>query len=92
MPAVRCKNSNNQTDKTQVNLTKEIDIPFGKSYIYYLPDGVLYSTYHYRHQLEFKPTLNMLSKLRIDIDSAIVETRKPITNLLEIATNRKHIY
>ena len=34
----------------------------------------------------------MLPKLRIAIDSEIVETRIPIKKLLEIATNRKQIY
>ena len=48
--------------------------------------------YYYKHQLEFKPTLNILSKLRIAIDSEIVETRIPIKKLLEIATHIKQIY
>ena len=64
----------------------------GRSYIDYLPEGVTHSIYYYKHQLEFAPTLNILSKLRLAIDSEIVETRIPIKELLEIATHRKHIY
>ena len=73
-------------------MTKEIKLTLGKSYIDYLPDGVIYSIYYYKHQLEFAPTLNILSKLRLAIDSEIVETRIPIKKLLEKATRRNHIY
>ena len=80
MPAVRGKNSNIQKKKKHSKLIKEIELPFGKLYIDYLPDGVLYSIHYYKHQSEYKPTLNILSKLRLAIDSEIVETRIPITN------------
>ena len=63
----------------------------GKSCIDYLPDGVTYSIYYFKHQLEFGPTLNILPKLRIAIDSEIVETRIPIEKLLEIVTNNNHM-
>ena len=45
-----------------------------------------------KHELEFKPTLDILSKLRIAIDREIIETRIPIKKLIEKATNRKQIY
>jgi len=57
----------------------------------YLPAYVVHSIY-YKHQLEFKPTLHVISKLRIAIDSEIVETRIPIKKLLETTTSRTRIY
>ena len=93
IPAVKGKNINNQKKKKSSKLTKEIKLPLGKSYIDYLLDGVIHSIYYYKHQLEFAPTLNILSKLRLAIESEIVDTRIPIKKLLEIATNRKqYIY
>ena len=69
MPAVRGKNSNIQKKKKLLKIIKEIKLPFGKSHIDYLPDGVLYSIYYCKHQGEFGPTINKESKLRIAIAS-----------------------
>ena len=90
MSAVRGRKSNGRKKK-HLNLTKEIELPFGKSQIDYLPDEVLHAIYYYKHQLEFKSTLHVIAKLRIAIDSEIVETRIP-NKLLETATSRKQIY
>jgi len=87
MSAVRSRKSNKR-----LNLTKQMKLPFGKSHIDYLPDDVLYHVYYMKHQLEFKSTLNIISKLRIAVDSEIIETRIPIRKLLETATSRKQIY
>ena len=92
MSAVRSRKSNNIKNKRLFKLTKQIKLPFGKSHIDYLPDDVLYHVYYLKHQLEFKSTLNIISKLRIAVDSEIVETRIPIRKLLETATSRKQIY
>ena len=81
MPAVRSKDPNNQNRKKHLKLAKGIKLPACKSYIDDLPDGVIHSIYYYKHQLEFAPTLNILSKLRLAIDSEIVETRIPIKKL-----------
>ena len=69
--------------RTNLKLTKQNKIPLGKSHIDYLPEDVLYHVYHFKHQLEFQPTLAIISKLRIAVDSEIVETRIPIKKLLE---------
>ena len=91
MPAVKGKNISNHQKKKHSKISKEIKLPMGKSQIDYLPDGVIHSIYYYKHQLEFAPTLNILSKLRLAIDREIVETRIHIKKLLDIATNRKQI-
>ena len=75
--------SNNIKNKKLLKLTKQIKLPFGKSYIDYLPDDILYHVYYFKHQLEFKSTLHIISKLRIAVDSELVETRIPIKTLLE---------
>ena len=97
MSTVRVKNSKKSNNSKKLKsiknnkLTKE-KIPFGKSHVDYLPEGVLHNVYYFKHQLEFKPTLDVIAKLRLAVDSEIVETRIPIKKLLEKATNRKQIY
>jgi hypothetical protein len=68
------------------------DKPVERSYIDYLPDNISERIYYFKHQLEMKPSLNLLTRLRIALDSEIVETRIPIKKLLEVATNKKQIY
>ena len=92
MSEVRNRKSRTSKQKTHLELDKQTNIPFGKSHIDYLPEDVLYHVYHFKHQLEFQPTLAIVSKLRIAVDSEIVETRTPIKKLLEKATNKKQIY
>ena len=78
----RTKNSKESSSK----------IPLGKSHIDFLPDDILYNIYKFKHQLEFKPTLDVLSKLKLAVDSEIIDTKIPIKKLLEKATDKKHIY
>ena len=92
MSEVRNRKSRTSKQKTHLKLNKQTNIPFGKSHIDYLPEDVLYHVYHFKHQLEFQPTLAIISKLRIAVDSEIVETRTPIKKLLEKATNKKQLY
>ena len=67
-------------------------IPFGKSHIDYMPDDIMRTIYHYKHQLEFKPTLDIINKLRIAIDNEITTTEIPILNLIKTGTKMKQVY
>jgi hypothetical protein len=66
--------------------------PVKHSYIDYLPDIVLERIHYFKHQIEMLPSLHLLTRLRIALDSEIVTTRIPIKKLLEVATNRRQIY
>ena len=67
-------------------------LPSGNSYIDLLPDNVLTSIYGFKHQLEFRDSINMVSRLKVALDSEIVDTRIPIRKLLKKATDKKQIY
>jgi len=54
--------------------------PVKHSYIDYLPDNILERIHYFKHQLEMQPTLHLLARLRIALDSEIVTTRIPIKN------------
>jgi hypothetical protein len=71
---------------------KEPPLPQGKSYIDHLPEDILYKVFKMKHQLEFNPTLDILDKLRLAIDSELIESRVPIRKLLEKTGTRKQLY
>ncbi len=52
--------------------------PVKNSYIDYLPDNILERIHYFKHQLDMIPSLNLLGRLRIALDSEIVTTRIPI--------------
>ena len=57
-----------------------------------MPEGVMYTIYRFKHQLEFKPTLDFILKNRIPMDNQLAETKIPIKKVLQFATNKKQIY
>jgi hypothetical protein len=67
-------------------------LPMGKSYIDLLPDEVLTYIYGFKHQLEFIDSINLVSRLKVALDSEIVDTRIPIKKLLQKATDKKQVY
>ena len=56
-------------------------LPSGNSYIDLLPDNVLTYIYGFKHQLEFIDSINMVSRLKVALDSEMVDTRIPIRKL-----------
>ena len=61
---------------------KEEKKPFGQSHIDYLPGDVMNTLYRFKHQLEFKSTFDFILKIRIPMDSQLVETKIPITKTI----------
>jgi hypothetical protein len=82
-----------KTSKRQSKLPlKKEKTPLGKSHIDYLPEDVMCKIYRFKHQLEFKSTLDYIKKIRIPMDNQLVETKIPIKKILQLATNKKQIY
>jgi hypothetical protein len=71
---------------------KDAKTPLGKSHIDYLPEDVMCKIYRFKHQLEFKSTLDFIKKIRIPMDNQLIDTKIPIRVLLQQATNKKQIY
>ena len=67
--------------QTETNTHTSV-LPMGKSYIDVLPDDVLTYIYGFKHQLEFIDSINLVSRLKVALDSEIVDTRIPIKKLL----------
>ena len=74
------------------NVVNTSVLPIGNSYIDLLPDNVLTYIYGFKHQLEFIDSINMVSRLKVALDSEMVDTRIPIRKLFKKATDKKQIY
>ena len=74
------------------NVVNTSVLPRGNSYIDLLPDNVLTYIYGFKHQLEFIDSINLVSRLKVALDSEIVDTRIPIRKLLQKATDKKQVY
>ena len=74
------------------NMVNTYVLPIGNSYIDLLPDNVLTYIYGFKHQLEFIDSINLVSRLKVALDSEIVDTRIPIRKLLQKATDKKQVY
>ena len=85
--------TNNKTQPT-TNKKKNVQtpLPLGRSYIDYLPNDILTDIYKMKHNLEFKDTLNLISRLRVALDYDIAQAHIPIKRLLKKATHKKQIY
>ena len=71
--------TNNKTQpKTNKKKNVQTPLPLGRSYIDYLPNDILTDIYKMKHNLEFKDTLNLISRLRVARDHDIAEAYIPI--------------
>jgi len=78
--------------KAKRNVVNTYVLPIGNSYIDLLPDNVLTYIYGFKHQLEFIDSINLVSRLKVALDSEMVDTRIPIRKLLQKATDKKQVY
>jgi hypothetical protein len=92
MSLIKQTKTNTHNKKSKRKLVNTSVLPIGKSYIDLLPDDVLTCIYGFKHQLEFIDSVNLVSKLKVALDSEIVDTRIPIKKLLQKATDKKLIY
>ena len=74
------------------NVVNTSVLPIGNSYIDLLPDNVLTYIYGFKHQLEFIDSISLVSRLKVALDSEMVDTRISIRKLLQKATDKKQVY
>ena len=70
------------------NVTTNV-LPFGESYIDFMPDDVLHTIFKNKHAMEYLPTLQMINKFKYAFDEDNFKTRIPIKQLMKPLTKRK---
>ena len=64
-------------------------LPFGASYIDFMPEDVLHTIFKNKHAMEYHSTLQMINKFKYAFDEDNFKTRIPIKHLLKPLTKRK---
>lgn len=64
-------------------------LPYGMSYIDYMPEDIIHTIFKNKHAMEYHSTLQMINKFRYAFDDDHFKTRMPIKTLLKPLTKRK---
>ena len=64
-------------------------LPYGMSYIDYMPEDIIHTIFNNKHTMEYHTTLQMINKFRYAFDDEHFKTRMPIKTLLKPLTKRK---
>lgn len=70
-------------------LTVSNALPFGMSYIDYMPEDIINTIFKHKHAMEYLPTLQMINKFKYAFEEENFKTRIPIKTLLKPLTKRK---
>jgi uncharacterized protein (UPF0248 family) len=85
----KLKRERRRNAKQTVVLPPRQVLPYGSSYIDFMPDDIIHTIFKTKHEMEYHSTVQMINKFKYAFDEDNFKTRIPIKQLLKPLTKRK---